>query len=668
MNKNSQRLSNFQPVTDRCDDEYQMAVDLNVFEHLGINLYSNIAAVLTEVVANAWDADAENVAINVDQEEKRIEIVDDGVGMTFQDMNDKYLRVGYRRRDEDNETGKFTKKGRPVMGRKGLGKLSLFSIAEIIEVQSTKDGQYHGCRILVDGIRESLKRNQQSYQPDALSQDEITVHKGTKILLNAVKRQRLGARIKALRKRLARRFSIIGKRHNFEVIIDGQPITKNEREDLCIAQFIWSFGKLDLIPEYSSNLCESEELPNRMDDWPKDWQISGWLGTARFPKQLDSRDTGNLNSIVVFARGRLIHENILDKVNNGHLYTKYLTGQIEADFLDQDNEPDIATSDRQRMQEDDERYTQLLSFLKSSLKRVEKRWSEWRSQHEVKIAKENSPILIKWFESLPAGSKKSAEKMIANLSALPVENNDDRKTLYRHGILAFERMRIRESTEEFVAGIQDINKLLEVLADRDAMEATLYREIVKSRLNVIKDFQGIVNEDGKERVLQKYLFDHLWLLDPAWERATGSEEMESRLAKEKMIIDDLTEKEKLSRVDIAYRTYAGTHIIVELKRAGRKVKLLELVDQGLNYSKILKKILLNQGDKSPTIQVVFVLGKLMEEGSNDPDLVTRSMAVISPGSRIVHYDTLIKGAQNAYSEYLAKSKKFDQIEEIIEQI
>ena len=35
------------------------------------------------------------------------------------------------------------------------------------------------------------------------------------------------------------------------------------------------------------------------------------------------------------------------------LYTKYLTGQIEADFLDQDDEPDIATSDRQRMQEDD---------------------------------------------------------------------------------------------------------------------------------------------------------------------------------------------------------------------------------------------------------------------------------------------------------------------------
>jgi hypothetical protein len=45
------------------NDHYRMTVDLNVLDHLGINLYSNIAAVLTEAVANAWDADAVNVEI-----------------------------------------------------------------------------------------------------------------------------------------------------------------------------------------------------------------------------------------------------------------------------------------------------------------------------------------------------------------------------------------------------------------------------------------------------------------------------------------------------------------------------------------------------------------------------------------------------------------------------
>lgn len=126
---------------------YRMTVDLNVLDHLGINLYSNIAAVLTEAVANAWDADAETVEIRICPNSEWIEIVDDGIGMTMVDMNDKYLRVGYRRRTEDARYGKFTKKGRQVMGRKGLGKLSLFSIAQVIEVQSAKDGESHGIRM-----------------------------------------------------------------------------------------------------------------------------------------------------------------------------------------------------------------------------------------------------------------------------------------------------------------------------------------------------------------------------------------------------------------------------------------------------------------------------------------------------------------------------------------
>jgi hypothetical protein len=143
--------------------------------------------------------------------------------------------------------------------------------------------------------------------------------------------------------------------------------------------------------------------------------------------------------------------------------------------------------------------------------------------------------------------------------------------MYRHGILAFERMKLRGSTEEFVTSVESADRLLAVLADRDALEASLYRDIVKSRLDAIRDFQTIIDEDAKETVLQKYLFDHLWLLDPAWERATGSQIMESRLTTEGVLIEDMTEKERLGRVDIAYRTHAGKHVIVELKKVGRKM-------------------------------------------------------------------------------------------------
>jgi len=656
-------------------DTYRMIIDLNVLDHLGINLYSNIAAVLTEAVANAWDADAGIVDIEIDLAGDEIVISDDGVGMTIEDMNRKYLRVGYRRRKEDAEFGRCTAKGRQVMGCKGLGKLSLFSIAEQIEVQSCKDGQAHGLRMSAQGVRQSVERNEPCYRPESLPEGEVAVAKGTRILLRAIKRKRLKPGVTALRKRLARRFSVIGERDGFDgqkdsfkVVVNGQPITADDRDDLAKVQFLWTVGEPRLDSSSKAKCLETEQLSSRCEGWPEGWNVRGWIGTASRPKQLDSEDAGNLNGIVVLARGRLFHENILEKVNNGNLFTKYLTGQIEADFLDQDDKPDIATSDRQRVQEDDDRYVALLSFLKASLAQVERRWTEWRVNHEIRGKSETSAALVEWLGSLPEGFRGSAKELIGRLGALPIDNEDDRRLLYRHGIWAFERMRLRGSVEKLVRGIYDVDKILPVLADRDDLEASLYRDIVRSRLEAIRSLQGLVNENEKEKALQEYLFDHLWLLDPAWERATGSESMESALVKEGVIVQDLTKRERLGRVDIAYRTNAGRHIVVELKRADRKLKLWDLVEQGQGYVDKLRKVLLQQGENSPDIEVIFVIGKPVDEESSNPSRLKSSMDSVSQGSRIVHYDGLIRGAENAYSEYLEKGKESDRLEKIVDRI
>ena len=77
-----------------------------MLNELGINLYSNVPAVLAEVVANSWDADATKVTIEVDQKDGRIIITDDGQGMLVHgevnEINARYLHVGYHRRDEQD--------------------------------------------------------------------------------------------------------------------------------------------------------------------------------------------------------------------------------------------------------------------------------------------------------------------------------------------------------------------------------------------------------------------------------------------------------------------------------------------------------------------------------------------------------------------------------------
>ena len=116
--------------------KYRMSISLNILHHLGINLYSNSVAVVTETVANAWDADASLVTIDIDSANKTITIEDDGTGMSIEEINDRFLHIGYnRRKSSDTVT---TPKGRSVMGRKGLGKLSLFSIAQNIKIYTKK--------------------------------------------------------------------------------------------------------------------------------------------------------------------------------------------------------------------------------------------------------------------------------------------------------------------------------------------------------------------------------------------------------------------------------------------------------------------------------------------------------------------------------------------------
>ena len=55
--------------------KYRMTVSLNVLNHLGIGLYSNIPAVLSELVANAWDALAKCLRTRFPEEPAHIEMI-----------------------------------------------------------------------------------------------------------------------------------------------------------------------------------------------------------------------------------------------------------------------------------------------------------------------------------------------------------------------------------------------------------------------------------------------------------------------------------------------------------------------------------------------------------------------------------------------------------------
>lgn len=127
-----------------------------IIDHLGIQMYQSPIAAVAELVANSWDADAKSVKIKLPNklgDSATIVVKDNGIGMTFQDCEKRFLNIGYCRRDIS--ATECSAGGRPILGRKGIGKFAGFGIAQSVEVStiSKKTGEKTVFQMNLDELR-----------------------------------------------------------------------------------------------------------------------------------------------------------------------------------------------------------------------------------------------------------------------------------------------------------------------------------------------------------------------------------------------------------------------------------------------------------------------------------------------------------------------------------
>jgi hypothetical protein len=643
---------------------YRMTLSLNVLNHLGINLYSNIPAVLSEVVANAWDADAELVDVKIDKNKKTITITDDGHGMNTPEINAKFLTVGYRRREDGQEI--TSKHHRKVMGRKGIGKLSLFSIAKNVDVYSVRGKSKNAFRMDVDQIKAKISKKEATYRPEELDTFPSDLKRGTRIVLSEIKKEVFQTE-PALRKRLARRFSILGAEYHFRIRINKGEVTVADRDYFHRLQFMWTYGEQGKqAAKHAKKLERQKERDNIVLSGA--YSVSGWIGTVREAGDLkDQYD--NLNKIVIMVRGKLAQEDILDSFSEGGIYTKYLIGEIHADFLDDTEKEDITTTSRQKIIEDDSRYKFLVKFLQKELKNIQNSWTELRNKEGAKKAFE-IPAVQEWFNSLNPANQKRARSLFGKINQLTVDSDEEKRRLFKHSILAFESLRYKQNLEAIDAlSPENLAAFANIFSDLDDIEATLYHQIVNERIQVIEALQEKVEANDLEKIIQKHLFEHLWLLDPAWERTTGTEYMEQQVEKEFGKIDaKLTADEKKGRLDIKYRSTSGKHIIIELKRADRKLSGYELLQQTSKYRNALRKILTQMNRPHEGIEVVCVVGQRLSDWDEAGGRKESADMLSEKDTRVVTYQELLDNSYKAYQAYLDKKKEAGRILKVIQTI
>jgi hypothetical protein len=658
-------LSNTNSSTDPTHVLYELKIDLQVLKHLGIGLYSNVPAIASEMVANAYDADAKRVDITVKSDE--ICIQDDGLGMNVEDANKKFLTVGYdKRASGETETPKLKRK---PMGRKGIGKLSAFAIADEVEVQSVKThpktGKILGTAAFVMDVVEIQKcaLARKPYHPSPISAVDADLKKGTRITLRRLKRKR-SIQSDYVRINLARRFSVFGGQ--FSVNVNDQRVTAADRQYWDKLQFVWGLGEG---PSYElaakgKNVSHQEVLSNVVTvQGGVDEVVSGWIGTVHLPRELKDGAIDN-NGIVVMARGKLVHENMLPFARTSRIFAEYVVGEINADWMDDDDDADIATSDRQSLREDDPRFLALRTYVIERLEQIAARWDEWRKGVGLKQAVTRHPVLQKWLDEMIPDNRKHAEKLISTIEGMPVADLDNKKELLRHGIMAFETLALKGNLASLSATrIEDTRSFDNILKAMEDLEVAHYYQVVKTRWAVLQQVEKLVDQSEKEKFLQEKIYDNTWLMDTGWERATRDKRKEKRfvgkLAAKKIGLD---KNKSLSRYDIKYLSVSGKDLVIELKRSGRVVTVPAILDQVRKYSEIMIEIAREARVRS-AFNIIVLVGNL-PPGFNQKD----EHALKQYEAVVMTYEQLIENARSSYGDFLENQKKIERIQQLVDSL
>jgi hypothetical protein len=387
------------------DEPFTFAISLSVLDHLGRNLYRSFATVLGEAISNSWDADAENVWIYIDKEKGSFFIKDDGNGMNRKDFQDKFLKIGYSKRKE----GKTSPlKGRPYIGRKGIGKLALLSCAERITVISkVSGGKYVGGVIdnsdLDNAITSDLAPEKYPLEPVDMNifRKFIKNHrKGTIIYFEEMK-EGIRNSLDYLRKLIALyfRFSLVD--NSFKIHVDGKKITLEDLKGLAKdTEFLWNINGLD-DPYVKKGLTykkKNHETDTNLLEPAKpvkiDGDVKGFIASVRKPRNLKIMGTEEKVGVDLFVNGRLRERDILRRIRSARVTESYLYGQIHFNTLDDD--VDRFSTSREDVVPDDKKFAGLLENLrKVLLANIFPDWDDWRRKHHKPGDSENPSITEK---------------------------------------------------------------------------------------------------------------------------------------------------------------------------------------------------------------------------------------------------------------------------------
>jgi hypothetical protein len=512
--------------------EYEMDIETTIVDKLGVKLYDRVSAAVAELVANSYDADAEEVEVQlplnkylavhtddgVKQKDREIVVKDDGHGMTPSEADTLFLRVGRDRRDEGEETSR--EKNRDVMGRKGIGKLAPFGICNKIEIRSAggekEDGPYEVSHFMMDYNKITEKsKSGEDYEPTPLGDDgEYDDKRGTKVVLKEFNVKKVPDK-ETFKRDLSLRFAT-GK-PDFEVVV------RDNKEKEPESPFYLS----DVTPPLQDGTkIDLDNKPVEHDD--EDYPVEGWMGLS------ESSYKDELGGVRIYVRGKLAaitRDFGLPPGFTGEFVARsYLIGEIHAGWLDNE-ERDLIQTHRQDIIWSSELGSAFSEWGKERVKEVAKSGEEPRrervkEQFVDKADLENKARDRYEKEGIQQAAVELGESLgkYAHEDELEFDEYIDSLTNFvleiaPHKYLVDLFQEIRNKAED---GKIEVDELTELFESAHIAEITSFGQVARNKVNTIRVLERKINDySSNEDDLHTIVENSPWLIDPTWQPLTS---------------------------------------------------------------------------------------------------------------------------------------------------
>ena len=509
---------------------YSMKIERKIVDKLGLKLYDKVSAVVAELIANAYDADAELVTIklpiskalavrrgkNIEQKGYTIEVIDDGHGMIPEEANAFYLKVGKDRRLDAQQGDVSRNKKRPVMGRKGIGKLAPFGVCRTIEVRSAGGPKTTGgykvthFELDYDAIINETSETDDNYHPKPLADDgKFDSKNGTVIRLKNFL-PRVVPDKTTFTRQLAYRFLPLP---DFKLLIEDTKADKPEKPFTVTQQDI---------PLAPNTKVVVDDRPVKTDT-NGHLKVTGWIAMAKEPYK-----NVEFAGVRIYARGKIAA--ITRDFGSPAGFTgefvmrSYLVGELHADWLDEDE--DLIQTHRQDILWSTELGQAFSAWGQGILKEVARKGREPRREIVrdafIKVSHLKEEAAKRFADpELRSAALELGEKIGGFASEDELEDEDYVKglleiilTVAPHKLLVDT---FRKIDQLAVNGKVDVKELVKLFSTSRIAQIASYGQIVEEKIKSIDLLEGLIRKDGApERDFQSILEDAPWLIDSKW--------------------------------------------------------------------------------------------------------------------------------------------------------